>query len=1295
LGGILDFIKKLRKGENPKVSDTKTDDKKVTIPKLINPFSTDVPTKEQMEFNQQYPQTVDLNPSHFSIAPQGKRPKNINTDYRTIVTDEPLTDEQAKFYNQAFEDIDKQKEADKIKQEQNLVESDQYDKLVPFRERLVDKIFKSGEESLGTWIEGLKKMYVTPIENVQSLVETGKTKDSPGELISKGVTGPIDALMGGVGVIGATTMVPVDETLKSVPYIGKTASKVANTIFQTIDETGRMPVEMLQQSIEQVTGVPISQETRDKLNSVGGLIAQMIVGEKLGKHLNIPKVDRRLVEDNLAKIYADEMYNTKWDQGPNADIYKIDIDAGLKTTQTEMPPAIQINPARQQWDIRNNPDPVKVNEYYENQIRELTQKRKLAEQNGRIKEVAEIDNQVRILNEQMLADMKTAKELPPQVKNFRGQARVTKDMGITDFETPVETTANPVNLENISPNNIQEGYIRPMDIIENERILRNKAFNNLLAASPNKFINITKDMVDQEMARIQKTENNVPGKAPVKVYTPTEIATSQEIAPVRSNENIPMQKGVTLGSNSLDTTPFDYSKFNAPEDAINLMNEIADRNKQDFDVQRRGSITNEETTIKGKEIAGKINQPIDLQPGMIYNAEQTHAIRQMTNSGARQLVQEAQTLPVDATYEQLMAFKEKYIKFAAMLKSLAGLRTEAGRLLNSWKIAVDGDVQVMGMLSNELKRLSINDPDLLPKVKQLLEPSLKDKAFWAYYNTILSSPFTDMANILGNVTHLISEGTSVTLSNPMATFNILKSLKAKLFEGLKDINEIYHGNKQASSKFSEEGPGGRKQFDLSTKTAPRRMAKILTPTTRLAVQDAFFRRMFEGLRMGDEITRQTRKGSFNDTPLSFKDVYAQVNEVLNNPLSEFAQNPLLKEIATGVSAFAEHGVFQTPLKSGLFRSLQNPMSGNWDYVIKFLVPFVKTPANIIKVGLENSPAGFVKLLGKEAKNLTRMERLDITRRAVMGTTVMGGLLSLIANGNIDITGTGNFGKREKQDLLEKSGWRPNSIIINLSNGRRIPISFQNINPFNIILGIVGNISDEIKYGKVGKYEGGIEKVLTNSLFSFAYSLTDMSMLKGIASFIEAIQPDQTQGDWLTRTGENILAQPFAVPQTALDYYRILMGEEQYTRLQYQKEQLGDQFKKRLGLGFEKDLTPQRTIMGEHRRSLYERFPIGVLGLNVYRANKLADVLLKNNVTWALPQNTYSVDKQVYTMEPKEYDKFLEETGKEIWKTLQDDVGKIEIMKQPEMKAYVSAVVDRVRNDYRKKNLKTKKPKYSF
>jgi hypothetical protein len=1283
LSDLLDLIKKLRKGESPDKKNTKTDDKKVVIPKLINPFSTDVPTKEQMDFNTQYPQTVG-DVSTYTIAPQGKRPKDINVDYKTVVTDEPITDEQAKYYNEALTKI--QEDQKKANEEPPV---DYLDPSNNPRVQTVKKMFDAGKESLSTWIGSLKKLYTTPIENIQSLVETGKTKDSPSELISRTVTTPADVLTGSMGLVGATTMLPIDETLKTVPYIGKFSSKLANNVFGMIDEAGQMPVEMLQQSIEKVTGIPISEETRKKLNGVGGLIAQMIVGEKLGKYLKIPKVERKFAEEQLAKVYAEEMYNTKWDQGPNADIYKIDTDAGLKTAGPEAPPAIQINPARQQWDIRNNPDPIKVNEYYEGQIQELANKRRMAELNGRIKEVAEIDNQVRILNENMLADMKTASELPPQVKNFRGQARVTKDMEIKDFNTPVEATTNPINLENITPNNIQEGYIRPMDIANAERELHNKAFNNLIAMSEGKPVNITREMIQQEIARMQQ------GDKPVKSYTPQQIATSNEITQVRTNENIPMQKGVTLGSNSLESVPFNYEKFNAPEDVLSMIDQVAEKNKQDFDVQRRGSITNAETLAKGNELAGKINQPVDLQPGIVYNAEQTTAIRQLMTSGARQLVEEAQKLLPDATYDQLLAFKEKYIKFVAMAKSIAGLRTEAGRLLNSWKIPVDGDIQVMNVLSKELKRLSIDDPNLLPEVQKLLAPSLKDKAFWAYYNTILSSPFTDIANILGNTTHLIANGITLGISNPLAIGNILKSLKSKLGEGLRDINDIYHGKKQANSKFSEEGPGGRERFDLSTETRSGRLFKIFTPTTRLAVQDAFFRRMFEGLRMGDEITRQTRKGSFNEVPLKFEDIYAQVNEVLNNPLSEFAQNPLLKEIADGVATFSEHGVFQTPLKSGLFRSLQNPMSGNWDYVIKFLVPFVKTPANIIKVGLENSPLGFMKLLGKEAKNLTRMERLDITRRAVMGSTVMSGLLTLMANGNIDITGTGNFGKKEKQDLLEKSGWRPNSIIINWGDGTRQAISFQNVNPFNIMLGVIGNISDEIKYGKVGKYEGGIEKVLTNSLFSFAYSLTDMSMLKGIASFIQAIQPDQTQGNFLSRTAENIIAQPFAVPQTAIDYYRIMMGEEQYTRLQYQTEKLGEQFRKRVGLGWESDLTPQRTIMGEHRRSLYERFPIGVMGLNNYRANKLAEILLKNNITWALPQNTYSVDKEVYTLEPKEYDKFLEETGKEIWKRLQDDVGKIEVMKQPEMKGYVSAIVDKVRSDYRKKNFKGKKSKYSF
>ena len=106
--------------------------------------------------------------------------------------------------------------------------------------------------------------------------------------------------------------------------------------------------------------------------------------------------------------------------------------------------------------------------------------------------------------------------------------------------------------------------------------------------------------------------------------------------------------------------------------------------------------------------------------------------------------------------------------------------------------------------------------------------------------------------------------------------------------------------------------------------------------------------------------------------------------------------------------------------------------------IKPLVPFVRTPANILKAGLRSSPFGLFKSL---QKGMSPFERNAIIRRAIGGSVFLTTLAQLMGDGVIEATGTGPKNAKERA-TWESMGYKPNHIYLNVG-GQTKGVAYQN------------------------------------------------------------------------------------------------------------------------------------------------------------------------------------------------------------------------------------------------------------
>jgi len=134
----------------------------------------------------------------------------------------------------------------------------------------------------------------------------------------------------------------------------------------------------------------------------------------------------------------------------------------------------------------------------------------------------------------------------------------------------------------------------------------------------------------------------------------------------------------------IETPSYSPANINAPEDIENL---IA-RTSEQFQKQRRGTISNEQLKELSYMTGITPEQLTQAKPGSIANAESALAARQIMIDQAKQLTEYARSIRGRPTAEELMTFKKMFLNFKASQMTVAGFRTEAGRLLQSFNLPV-------------------------------------------------------------------------------------------------------------------------------------------------------------------------------------------------------------------------------------------------------------------------------------------------------------------------------------------------------------------------------------------------------------------------------------------------------------------------------------------------------------------------------------------------------------------------------------------------------------------------------
>ncbi len=373
---------------------------------------------------------------------------------------------------------------------------------------------------------------------------------------------------------------------------------------------------------------------------------------------------------------------------------------------------------------------------------------------------------------------------------------------------------------------------------------------------------------------------------------------------------------------------------------------------------------------------------------------------------------------------------------------------------------------------------------------------------------------------------------------------------------------------------------------------------------------------------------------------------SRIAELTANPTDEMFQQAL---------DYGRYLTFQRKLGPDA-QKISGLASGN--LFVKFLLPFVRTPTNLMKFAVERSPAA--PLLREWRDDFKAGgERRDIAiARSIIGTG-FGLAMSQAAAGGM-ITGSAPSDPK-KTRLLYADGWKPYSIKIDGTY-----YSYKRLDPFSTTIGVAADLAT-LPAGMTDKQRQDKTTLLIASIMG---NLASKTWLSGAASFIEAItEPERYAGDF-----KNRLVASFLIPNVVGGTARAL------DPVARKPETFSEEMQSRIP-GMRDDLLPRRDVWGRPIKSQ------GGLGPDAFSPIWISKAL-NDPVNHELMQLDYAPghpSKKVGGVElsPEQYDRYVAMAGEGAHKGLtalvgspgwraMDDVSKVKAARKTVASARVDA-----------------------
>lgn len=297
---------------------------------------------------------------------------------------------------------------------------------------------------------------------------------------------------------------------------------------------------------------------------------------------------------------------------------------------------------------------------------------------------------------------------------------------------------------------------------------------------------------------------------------------------------------------------------------------------------------------------------------------------------------------------------------------------------------------------------------------------------------------------------------------------------------------------------------------------PGRTGKVVRiPFRALSAADGFFKAIAES----SEVYR-----------LAYKQAAMEglKGDALKNRMAEIIQNPDAKILDKAVKE-ADYRTFNSefgPFGKWVASSRRIPYVG---VLADILMPFVRTPINIAKYGLERTPLNYGRLLYKALKKETRGAALsEELAKPMFGTMIAAAVVNGVISGNI--TGGGPKDKADKEALY-RTGWQPYSIKI----GDKY-FSYNRFEPIGMVFGTTADFAD-LAFGNEANVKTAGDAANAVAL-SIAKNWTSKTFMQSLSAALDATSdPKQYGGRFIQNYAGSLIPAIVNTGTALVDEYR--------------------------------------------------------------------------------------------------------------------------------------------------------------
>jgi hypothetical protein len=681
--------------------------------------------------------------------------------------------------------------------------------------------------------------------------------------------------------------------------------------------------------------------------------------------------------------------------------------------------------------------------------------------------------------------------------------------------------------------------------------------------------------------------------------------------------------------------------LSTPEDVSQVIRDAATANNEFIDA-RRGVVTDGQVLELADALGmdeGTLNR---RKLGEAFNAEQIMAARKLLIQSATQ-VRDAMTKAATGSEADIMAYAEVKQRHRMIQEQVAGLTAEAGRALRAFRklegqqeakqldaFLKDATGKTLFQLQREAQLgMQLDTPAQVSKfVNDTIKPSLKDMVIEAWMSALLSGPKTHLANVMGNtISGLWRPLETATAAGVGKVRSLITGSQERVLPGeaAAELFGMLQGSREgvvAAYKAFKTGEGQltttRQAEQYNPRALPSATVNLFGKERQIGGEQA--RIPLRMLTAEDEFFKSVAyRGDINRQAYAIAAKEGLPPEQTHVRVAELSANPT-EEMIAAAKKVAEYQTFQTPL-GNVGRSVQN--FSNSHILAKLVVPFVRTPINLLKYAGERSPLG---VFSREVRDNLSGKNGAVARdtqiaRITLGTMVGVAAIEMASQGLI--TGGGPADPKQKA-IMRANGWQDYSIKIGDMYYR-----YNRLDPFSIIL---GTVADAWEINQAAGAKDSEKQHLMALIFgAVSKNILERASLKGPSDLIQAVTDPERYGKGYIKSLSGTVV-PAISAQTAQAIDPIVR----------EARTVVDGLKARIP-GLSQALMPKRDVWGE---------PIvreGGLGPDI--ASPIAESRLKNDpVNKALIAANYfpgKVDRKIRGVEltDQQYDDYARIAGR--------------------------------------------------